>query len=277
MTHRRLLVVLVLATSSGLGLGAQSPKPTFEVASIKKLDQRVTGLAGFGPAIRGGTMRMTNATLASLIQSGYGLRDFQVVGGPDWLSKNLFELQAKAAGEPSSAEMKLMLQSLLEDRFGLVMHKEQRDMRFFAMIPARGDGRPGPYLHRMPDTGQCDRKEVEEIEKARPKPSTGYAMAGFGCGSLATLAELASRQVELPVFDKTGLTGRWTGMLYFAPNPNMNGGNLIAPPPSAAVTPDPNLPSFSTALQEQLGFKLEQTRGPVEVMVIDSVRQPTEN
>jgi uncharacterized protein (TIGR03435 family) len=158
----------------------------------------------------------------------------------------------------------LMLQSLLQDRFGLVMHKEQRDMRFFAMIPARSDGRPGPYLHRHADGPTCNIREFEAAEKARPKPSTG-ATVGFDCASITTLAELASRSAEMPVFDRTGLTGRWSVKLYFASRP------------SVAATPDPALPSLPTALQEQLGLKLEATRGPVDVMVIDSVHQPTEN
>ena len=271
------LLISVVVGSTVSALGAQSPRPTFEVASIKKLDQPVTGLVfGNGPPIRGGTLRMTNSTVAALIQYGYGLRDFQVVGGPDWINKDRFEVQAKAAGEPSQAEVKLMLQSLLEDRFGLVMHKEQRDMRFFAMVPVRSDGRPGPYLHRMPDTGACDRKEYEELEKARPKMSTGSAMASFGCGPLSNLAELASRLLRTPVFDRTGITGRFTATLYFASDSGMNFGAL-APVRPADVSPDPNLPSFQTALQEQLGLKLEQTRGPVDVMVVDSVHQPTEN
>jgi len=274
----RLLLSAVLVASMGIALSAQTPRPTFEVASIKKLDQAVTSMVfGYGSPVRNGTLRMTNSTIASLIQYAYSVRDFQVVGGPDWVNKDLFEVQAKAAADASTPEMRLMLQSLLEDRFGLVVHKEQREMRFFAMVPTRSDGRLGPYLHRMPDTGTCDRKQFEATENGRPKPSTGYAVAGFNCGSLAILAELASPNVEIPVFDRTGLTGRWSGTLYFAANPNMSRGNLFAPPPSVAVTPDPNLPSFSTALQEQLGLKLEQTRGPVDVIVIDSVHQPTVN
>jgi uncharacterized protein (TIGR03435 family) len=276
MTDRRLLLSVVLVASIGVVLSAQTPRPTFEVASIKRIDKPVT-FRGFptGP-IRGGTVTLLNSTVASLIQFAYGRRDFQVVDGPDWVRKDLFEVQAKAAGEPSRTDVLLMLQSLLEDRFGLVMHEEQRDMRFFAMVPARSDGRPGPYLHRMPDTGACDRKEFEELEKARPKMSTGSAMASFGCGPLSNLAELASRLLRTPIFDRTGLTGRFTATLYFASDPGMNFGAL-APVRPADVTPDPNLPSFQTALQEQLGLKLEQTRGPVDVMVVDAVRQPTEN
>lgn len=130
--------------------------------------------------------------------------------------------------------------------------------------------------HRMPDSGPCDRKEFEEVEKAGDKLSpTGRTLLGFSCGPLANLAEVASRLAELPVFDRTGLPGRWGGTLYFASPPTVDMGPLGIRPTTA--TPNPNLPSFQSALQEQFGLKLETTRGPVDVIVVDSVRQPTEN
>ena len=272
---KALLVACLGVVAVGVGISAQTPRPTFEVASIKKIDKPVT-FRGFptGP-IRGGTVTLMNSTVASLIQFAYGLRDFQVVDGPDWVRKDLFEVQARAAGEPSRADVLLMLQALLEDRFGLRLRKEQREMRFLAMVPARSDGSPGPYLHRCVDA-KCNREEFEAVEKARV-PAQGSAMGSFS-GSLSSLAELASRNVELPVFDRTGLTGSWWANIYFAPNPNLSAGRSFGVPPApSTVTPDPNLAAFPTALQEQLGLKLEATRGPVDVMVIDAVRQPTEN
>ena len=98
------------------------------------------------------------------------------------------------------------------------------------------------------ETPPCDRTEFDAIEKARSIPVTGYAMAATSCSTLATLAELASRQVELPVLDRTGLPGRWSATVYFAPDPSR-----------LTVAPDPNLASFPAALQEQLGLKLEPT------------------
>ena len=270
MTQQRALIIAVLLVSV-CTLSAQTPRPTFEVASIKKLDKPVTGLVfGVGPPIRGGTMRMTNSTLAALIQYAYGLRDFEVVGGPDWVRKDLFEVQAKAAGEPPRTDVLLMLQSLLEDRFGLRLRKEQREMRFLAMVLARADGRPGPELHPGPD---CRLGSDEAREEMRRKEAAGHAMASVGCTPLSRLAELVSRFVETPVLDRTGLTGNWGGTLYFAADPNVG-------PFAGKITarePDPGLPSFTAALRDQFGIRLESTRGPVDVMVVDSVRQPTEN
>ena len=120
---RALVIVAVVAAGAVVSTHAQ--RPTFDVASIKKIDKPVT-FRGFptGP-IRGGTVTLMNSTVVSLIQFAYGLRDFQVVDGPDWVRNDLFEVQARAAGEPSRADVLLMLQALLEDRFGLRLRNEQ--------------------------------------------------------------------------------------------------------------------------------------------------------
>ena len=270
MKPRTLIVVGLLAIP--LSLGAQTSKPKFEVASIKKLDQPVT-FRGFPvPAIRGGTVNLQNSTVASLIQFAYGLRDFQVVDGPEWARKDLFEVQARAAGEPTRADVLVMLQSLLEDRFGLRLRTEQREIRFLAMVAARADRRPGPGLRARADSADCGLRSDAALEEMKKKEASGHAMASFGCGPLVRLADLVSQFTETPVFDRTGLTGDWGGTLYFAPDRNVG-------PFAGRVTaePNPNLPSFTAALQEQFGIRLEATRGTVEVHVIDAVRQPTEN
>ena len=268
---RRTVAVVGLLVAPIL-VGAQTAKPRFEVASIKKLDQPVTFRGFPTPPIRGGTVNLQNSTVASLIQFAYGLRDFQIVGGPDWMKKDLFEVTAKAAGEPSRSDVLVMLRSLLEDRFGLRMHPEQREIRFLAMVLARDDGRPGPSLRARVAGADCSLGSADALEEMKRKEAAGHAMASHGCGPLSRLAELVSRFTEMPVFDRTGLSGDWGGTLYFGPDRNVGpfAGRLTA-------DPDPNLPSFTAALREQFGIRLEQTRGPVEVHVIDSVHQPTEN
>ena len=136
----RAFVLIVVAGT--VVTSAQTLRPTFEVASIKRIDTLPTIRFRPPPAIRGGTVTLLAYNLTLLIQMAYGVRAFQVVGGPDWVRSDLFEVQARAAGEPSRADVLLMLQSLLEDRFGLTLRKEQRDMRFFAMVLARSDGKP---------------------------------------------------------------------------------------------------------------------------------------
>lgn len=260
------LIICLAVAAIGVGLSAQTPRPTFDVASIKKIDKPPPPFPP--PVIRGGTFTLLATNVVSLIQMAYGVRDFQVVDGPDWIKTEQFEVQARAAGEPARETMLLMLRSLLEDRFGLRLRKDQREMRFFAMVLARSDGRPGQYLHGHTGSGPgpCNPQEFAAIEKARPRPEGNSAMEILSCGTLTALAELASRHVELPVVDRTGLPGRWSARIYYARERNRG-----------ADQPDPNLVSFSSALQEQMGLKLEAARGPVDVMVIEAVRQPTEN
>lgn len=243
----------------------QTQKPTFEVASVKKrLEPPPPSRM---PRPQGGVFRRVNTTVATLIQYAYAVRDLQLVGGPDWIRKDHFDVEAKAAGEVPTAQMRLMVQSLLEERFGLTVHTEQREMKYFALVVARSDGRLGPYLHSMEEP--CDYTKFLEAEKSRPKP-VSHAEWGISCGSSSTFEDGASRHVELPVFDRTGLMGKWSFTVYFAPDPGLG-------PIRLAAEPDPSLPSFRVALQEQLGLKLEETRGPIEMLVIDSVHQPTEN
>lgn len=273
MTVARLFIVPVVVASMQIALHAQQARPSFEVASIKKLDTPQSGSFSDLARMRGagGVFYRTNITLVGLVQFAYELPDYRVVGGPDWVRTDLFEVNAKAETDVPPAQLRLMVQWLLGDRFGLAIHREPREMRFLALVLAHSDGHPGPYLHRMPDApATCTRQEVDAIEKTRPKPSSGYGMAGTSCGSMASLAELASKLVGTPVIDTTGLTGRWSLMLYYAPDRNL--GTL-----QIGTAPDPNLPSLPAALQEQAGLKLEPARGPVDVLVIDSVMQPTEN
>ena len=260
---KALLVACLAVGVVGARLSAQSPRPTFEVVSIKKIDKPSPAFRG--PAIRGGTLSLPVTDVSFLIQMAYGLKDFQVVGGPDWVRKEPFEVQAKAAGDPSRTDVLLMLQSLLADRFGLRLRKEQREMRYFALVLARDDRRPGPSLRAETDVANCGLFSDAANEESKKKEAAGHSMVGPGCGLLSQVADLASRFVEMPVFDRTGLTGNWGGWLYYAPDR------------SAGREPDPNLPSFTSALRDQFGLKLESMRGPVEVHVIDAVHQPTEN
>jgi uncharacterized protein (TIGR03435 family) len=161
-----------------------------------------------------------------------------------------------------------MLRARLADRFGLVTHSERRDMPLFALVMSDGDNRPGPFLHQTPVGGPCDYDELQSKEKNRPRPSSGYAMFTMYCAPMSNFVLLVTNQVDRPVVDRTGLTGDWSGFLYFAPDPGRS---------PLAGRADPNLAALPTALEEQFGLKLEPTHGPVDVIVIDSVHAPTSN
>jgi uncharacterized protein (TIGR03435 family) len=288
-----LLTAPASAAARGVGPAPDQPADpvpqTFEVASVKPNksgDGRV--MMGVQP---GGRYTATNVPLKMLIRQAYQLQDFQILGGPGWVQSERFDIIAKAEGEvrppvagglPGSAtELQMMLRSLLAERFKLKVHDETREMPVYALVPARRDGTVGPRLHES-DT-DCDR-----IAGARGRGGPPPEMPAFGqrmpCGMrmgpgqmsagslpLSQLAATLSMFVQRIVIDRTGLTGRYDFDLTWTPDQMPAG----APPPGAPPLPpvDPNGPSIFTAVQEQLGLKLDSQRGPVPVLVIDQVEE----
>jgi uncharacterized protein (TIGR03435 family) len=266
MRRRWIAVALALTV---VALDAQTSKPTFEVASVKKRAAPPVLSTFANPNVtRGATFSMPSATVASLIEFAYSVRDTRIVDAPGWIRTDLFEVQGRAATEQSTEQLRLMVQSLLEERFKLVARREAREMSHFSLLLVRSDGRLGPTLQ------QRDCRDPATRPK-RPDAPNGASQLG-GCGTISTLAETASRWMRLPVIDRTGLEGTFDYFLFAssedAPQVNIPGAPIFIRPPA-----DPSLPSFRDALRNQLGLKLESVRGPVDVIVIDSVQQPTEN
>ncbi len=197
--------MLIVVLAPIIGISAQTPRPSFEVASIKKIDKPPV-LKGFpGPSIRGGTVSLLGTNVVSLIQMAYGVRDFQVVGGPDWVRNDLFEVQARAPGEPAQETGAADASVALEDRFGLRLSKEQREMRFFAMVPARGDGRLGdctPPRARYRSLQQPAAIATHREDPARsPRKGSAMTMAGFSWAALSSSGgNWPHDSVELPGF-----------------------------------------------------------------------------
>jgi len=270
---RRWLILLLLAAPALPCAQAPDLKSlAFEVATIKPNtsgDDRVAG--GFLP---GGRYRVTNYSLRSLIAAAYVMPqvtpDFLITGGPDWIDTSRFDIDAKAAAEfPSapderSAPRRIMLQQLLTDRFALRVHTATTERSVYTLVPARRDGQPGPNWHLA--EGDCT---------ARERPASCAARIGPGAVTLkgatvAQLVNLLSRFVNRVVVDRTSLTGAFDVELRWTPAP----GEWIAPGQDA---PSADGPSLFTALQEQLGLKLESTKAPVGVLVIDHVEKPDLN
>jgi uncharacterized protein (TIGR03435 family) len=263
---------LVLAFCGGVAVTAQTPTsqtpPTFEVASVKPAESsRLPGIP-IPRAYPGGRLTADFATVTSLLWFAYGVRHDFIVGGPDWVRQDPFQVSAKAENDAPAAETKLMTQSLLRDRFKLVAHKELREMPVHALVRARPDGPLGPSLVRM---DECSPAIVNELRRKMPAkyPTPGGGMMS-GCSSagLDDLAVLLSLD-GTPVIDATGLTESfyYTLRSQFRLPPAALPGRLHAT--------DANLPALSTALEEQLGLRLQSRRAPVEVLVIDSVERPT--
>lgn len=284
---------LMLTVSAGLAtiphIHAQSsPAPaalTFDVVSVKPNksgDQRT--MIQMPP---GGRYTATNIPLRLLLRQAYEVQEFQIVGGPNWLASDRFDIVAKAPdGMTGPEQMRLMLRALLADRFKLVARTETREMPIYSLVVARPDGKPGPKLSAA--KVDCEAR----VNAARrgggppvfPEPGQpmecGFMMApgnmNVGGMPMQELAKALSPFVGRIVVDKTGLNGRYDFQMTYAPE-----GRGFGPGPGPGVaepTPvDPNSPSLFTALQEQLGLKLESDRGPVDVVVIDRVEQPTED
>jgi len=251
----------------------------FEAASIKPSDS-----AAQNRSIRrqpGGRFSTVNMPARALITFAYQLQDYQLLGGPSWLPNDRFDIVAKMEGDPppvlpgtGADHMMLALRSLLADRFKFKMHRETREMDIYALTMARPGGKPGPAL--KPASDACRQQMAGRGAPAPggpPPPICGIQTSAgrirFGDFPLSLFASSISGQLGRFVVDRTGLNGNWEFELTYTPEVRGNA-------PAGADTPptDPNGPSLFTAVQEQLGLKLEATKGPVDVVVIDSIEKP---
>jgi uncharacterized protein (TIGR03435 family) len=269
-------------------LSAQPPqRPAFEVATVKLSPNCTPSPMQPTP----GRLDLRCVTLRSLIEGAYGAlaggkianQRLKVVGGPAWLDTDKFDISAKAQGSSDLAEMiGFMLPALLEERFQLKLHKEPRETPVYTLTVAKGS----PKLTPMKE-GSCVPLEIKTLPKAgEPQPNyCGAPKMTFKNGAMVaemtgiTMEEFAGRllggQVDRPVIDKTGLTGRYDIHLEFArelpPGALLNGMPMPAPPPN-----DSGAPSIFTAIQ-QLGLKLSADKAPLDVVVVDSAQKPSEN
>jgi uncharacterized protein (TIGR03435 family) len=261
--------------------------PSFEVASIKratdasgkvKIGDQVWSSAGasFKP---GGTFEAVNATLGSIIRLAYGLKEFETVGEPEWVSVDRFDIQARAPQGALDSEGPRRLQSLLAQRFALKVHKETRDRPVYALVRARANGSIGPRL-RQSEGPPAPAAFAAAGGKCTP-PGPGPTSMRL-CG--VTMAQFVDAYLPMyldrRVVDRTGLTGGFDLALNFDSRQMVAGagpGGGLGVPPSAAEPANSDVPSIFTALEEQLGLKLESQTGPAEVLVIDHVERPTPN
>jgi len=257
--------------------GSDEPLPSFEVVSIKPNHSgQPHGMFAFRP----GRFTATCVPLRALMAYAYHVRGFQIYGGPSWVSSETFDIEAKepeALGEeirklPPDERFKKnasLLQSMLVDRFKMRMTRETRELPIYALVVAKN----GPKLEKAkPGVGiEWNTRELH-IERGR--------ITARGV-ELVTLARALSQELGRTVIDRTGLKGAYEVTLEWAPDPTQSlmgmGPGGGPPPDNAPPPPDPSGPSIFTAIQEQLGLKLESTKGPVEILVIDQIEKPSEN
>jgi uncharacterized protein (TIGR03435 family) len=237
--------------------------PAFEVASVKP-NKSGTGRFSILRA-PGGGFTATNATLKMLIRAAYGIQDHQLVGGPSWLDSERYDIVAKAPpGTPDRGELGPMLRTLLADRFKVQIHRETRQMPVYALVLDRN----GPKF-----------KEVKR--EARDGDGDFHKGRGHLTGQsvpISDLAEILSGEIGFSVLERTGLSGLYDLKLEWTPDRSQTrgpGDNIEGRELTPA--PDPLGPSLFTALQEQLGLKLEKQTGPVEILVIDHAERASEN
>jgi uncharacterized protein (TIGR03435 family) len=242
-------------------------KPEFEVATIKPSDP---SRPGWGITVNpSGMFRTLNTNLNDLIKFAYDMHPKQVVGTPTWADSEKFDIEAKpdTPGMPSVKQMKAMLQKLLADRFSLASHKDKRELTAYAITVEKSG-----------------LKIKKEENSTIPVPGFGgLPLRGFNARN-ATLAEFASvmqaQFMDLPVIDQTGLgETRYTFVVKFTPDPGMRPFGGAGPPPDAQPTAtDPEAPpDLFSAMEQQLGLRMQKAKAPVEVMIIDKVEKPSAN
>jgi uncharacterized protein (TIGR03435 family) len=264
------------------------PETRFDVVSIKPFD--ASGGTAPRMSMSAGRYNVAGVTLPGIASQALSVPPNRITGLPDWSFKERYTIAAKAPeGTPStdSRAMLVMVTNLLKDRFKMATHTETREMPVFHMVFARNDRRLGPALKES--SAECRAalaargEEVRrgsraagrigpgECESVRINPGGTASLSGV---RMDMLAQILTPYVGRGVIDKTGLTGYYNLTLKWTPEVGNAG---VAPPvlPPGTLPLDPDAPNLFTAVQEQLGLKLESARAPLDVVVIDHLEKPT--
>jgi uncharacterized protein (TIGR03435 family) len=236
--------------------------------------------ASFTRRLPGGTFLASNIKLHDMIAFAHGLQAFEVEGGPDWIRDVRFDVTIKAeanVGPVAIGPTQIGLQltrDVLAKRFSFQAHRETRDRPVFALVRSREDGALGPRIKRS--ATDCAALAAEAGKSGAPWPprsAEGRILCGLqtqgntltaGGYPMSEFQRYLTGQTQRAVIDRTGLAGAWDFELTFAP-----------PDVGADASADRNIPTLFTALPEQLGLKLDSTRGPAEVLVVDRIERPT--
>lgn len=299
--------------------------PSFEVASIKPAAPMEGGrimvrMAGGPGTPDPGQLTYTNVSLKNVLQNAYNVKGYQIQG-PDWLDSARFDITAKVPLGTTKEQFRLMLQSLLSERFKLTLHHSTKDMPIYALVVAKGGSKlkespddPPPTDASGPNAGgpgagaasggpsvNFNKGDIKMGKDGFPQLPPG---AGRGATmmmnmngkmkmqsskqTMSSFVDMLANQLDRPVVDQTDLKGKYDYTLEFAPGDRggmrgaMAGMPMPMPPPGGGEgggAPDADAgPTIFSALQEQLGLRLEGKKGPVDLLVIDSIEKtPTEN
>jgi uncharacterized protein (TIGR03435 family) len=277
---RVLLAASAAVLAACASLWGQIPEPPLlpYVASVKV--NASGSSSSFTRRLPGGTFLASNMTVHDIIAFAHGLQPFQVEGGAEWTRVVRFDITIKAetnVGPVAIGPTQIGLQlarAVLAERFAFRARRETRERPIFALVRVRQDGALGPRIRRSPtDCAALARDAGASGAPWPPRSGDGRILCGLqadgttltaGGYPMSEFQSFLTRQTQRVVIDRTGLMGAWDFELTFAP-----------PDVTADAAAERNIPSLFTALQEQLGLKLEATRGPSEVLVIDRVERPT--
>ena len=259
---------------------AQAPvKRAFDVASVKP---NASTQDGGTLVVRTGVFRAVNVTLRSLIATAFGdgqaLFNDQLVGGPPWIASDRFDITAKteSGGPEDLKQLPPFIRTLLEDRFSLKTHGEKRQLPIYVLVVTHEDGSLGPRFRRslIDCAAQRQAARTGAALAATPsdRPACGVRIGPgtFSAGGLTlpNLVRMLSSTVERVVQDRTGLAGTFDVEFRWAPD-------RVAPGDALSASPPDDQPSIFTAVQEQLGLRLESTKEAMDVVVIDRALHPT--
>jgi uncharacterized protein (TIGR03435 family) len=286
--YARTMWAVALVCAAEVVARAQAPDALrFEVASVKPASRELLKQRGLACGLAPGGKFMAFGTAEWLIACAYKIpparKEQEIVGGPSWLDVDLFEVRANTPLETiphSQSEGLAMLKSLLADRFRLSTHRETKQTPIYELVLARRDGKLGPGLRHASET--CA-SWIASGGRGAPPPSpsdqppcfrqsVAPSLIRWTAMSLSHLADMLSPRLQRPVQDRTGLSGYFDLELQWQPEPaaaDQTGGAL----PDLAGFPT----TISTALQEQLGLKLQPGKAPLDVLVIDRIERPSEN
>jgi uncharacterized protein (TIGR03435 family) len=266
------------ATAPATAATTALPTLVYDVASIHKFKPDGGPMIFYTKTNPGG-LAISHIQIKSLVGLAYGVNDYQVTGSPEWVSSDMYDISAKmdesametlGALSPEQKDLvrQHMAQTLLADRFKLAVHHETKQFSIYALVVAKG----GPKLHESkPDDdyknglkgfdGRAGGKGMMRMQS----DSGGFLLTAQAF-SMDRLAAQLSGQLNSHVQNNTGMAGTYDFTLRFSMNDSVD-----------ASASDPSVPSLFTALQDQLGLKLESTKGPLDVIVIDHIERPSEN
>ena len=245
---------------------SQASASAFEVASVKR---NTSGSQGTNFRANGGRFNAENWSVRILLRWSYRVQDFEIIEGPNRIDADHYDIEAKAGINANLQEMRSMVQGLLQDRFKLVLHHDTRELPVYVLTVAKD----GPKLK----AGDCITLDPNTLPPPGQRQSAYCGFSSSGNNNIqgtsipmTILADYLGLVLKRKVIDKTGFAGNFDVSLRWSPD-QLSTGNPAVP------STDSGAPSIFTAIQEQLGLKLDSAKGLVEVLVIDRLEKPSEN